>query len=217
MTLGDKMLPQKECSNTLYAAQRIADHATNKGIPKASAPSRPVYDHIGALLADSVLQAGLNYSNIVRPRVRKILQNFPQATTLNILVQVIEEHGSNNFLQWQHHEKISRFNELVDFLVVAKVESTTDLGEALLDETFRIEIQGIKGIGPKTVDYMACLVGMDCIAVDRHIRGFAEQAGLKDYSYDYLRDAFSLAADLLCISLREFDASIWRYQSNKKS
>jgi endonuclease III len=78
-----------------------------------------------------------------------------------------------------------------------------------------MDIRQVRGVGPKTVDYMACLVGVDCIAVDRHIRGFAELAGLEDDSYDYLREVFGFAADLLSISRREFDASIWRYQSEQ--
>ena len=73
----------------------------------------------------------------------------------------------------------------------------------------------MKGIGPKTVDYLACLVGADCIAVDRHIRGFAEAAGLENNGYEYLRQVFSFAADLLDVSRREFDARIWHYQSIK--
>ncbi len=52
------------------------------------------------------------------------------------------------------------------------------------------------------------LITVDCIAVDRHIRGFAQFAGLEENSYNYLRDVFSFAADLLSISRREFDASI---------
>jgi endonuclease III len=28
---------------------------------------------------------------------------------------------------------------------------------------------GLQGIGPKTCDYLGCLVGIDCIAIDRHI------------------------------------------------
>jgi hypothetical protein len=30
----------------------------------------PVYDHMGAIIADSILQAGLNYENVVFPRVK---------------------------------------------------------------------------------------------------------------------------------------------------
>jgi len=168
---------------------------------------------MGAVLADSVLQAGLNYEKVVKPRITSILETFPHASTTNTLLEVIEIEGSPKFLQWEHGEKIARFDSLVMFIAEAKIRNTFELGEALGEDHFRSDIQRVRGVGPKTVDYMACLVGVDCIAVDRHIRGFAEFVGLEDGSYDYLRDVFSFAADLLSISRREFDSSIWHHQA----
>ncbi len=204
-----------EYSDALQAARCIADHALNEGVLSSKVVSRPVYDHIGAALADSVLQAGLNYSHVVKPRVQSILKTFPQARTVHTLVQVIELEGSDRFLQWQHQEKVSRFDDLVAFLVDARIADTFELGRALQDDAFRLDIRTVRGVGPKTVDYLACLVGADCIAVDRHIKSFATLAGLDDHNYQYLKEAFSFAADLLDISRREFDGYIWRYQASK--
>jgi Predicted EndoIII-related endonuclease len=170
---------------------------------------------MGAVLADSVLQAGLSYAKVVKPRIASILKAFPHATTMNILIGVIEREGTPKFLQWEHREKVSRFDNLVAFMAEAEVNCTSELSRALRDKSFRNDIRHVRGVGPKTVDYLACLVGVDCIAVDRHIRRFAELAGLEDDSYDYLNEVFSFAADLLSISRREFDASIWRYQSEQ--
>lgn len=172
---------------------------------------------MGAVLADSVLQAGLNYAKVVKPRVASILRTFPHATTMNILMSVIEQEGSPKFLQWEHREKVSRFDNLVAFMTEAEIDSTSDLSRALQNKSFRVDIRNVRGVGPKTVDYMACLVGVDSIAVDRHIRGFAELVGLENDSYDYLREVFSYAADLLSIRRREFDASIWQYQSEQNT
>lgn len=209
------MAQQQDYSDALHAARCIADHAVRAGVLTSRVSYRPAYHHMGAVLADSVLQAGLNYAKVVKPRIVSILKTFPHAATVNVLIEVIETEGSPKFLQWEHDEKISRFDSLVAFVAKAKIESTCDLGKALRDDSFRADIRRVRGIGPKTVDYMACLVGADCIAVDRHIRGFAEFAGLEDNGYDFLHDVFSFAADLLSISRREFDASIWHYQSAK--
>lgn len=211
------MTQQPNDLDALYAARCVADHAVRAGVLDSRVSCRPVYQHMGAVLADSVLQAGLNYAKVVKPRIATILRTFPHATTVKILIEVIEREGSPRFLQWEHREKVSRFDSLIGFVAEADIESTFELGEALQDERFRADIQRVRGVGPKTVDYMACLVGVDCIAVDRHIRGFAQFAGLEDDSYNYLRDVFSFAADLLSISRREFDASIWHYQSEKYS
>ena len=209
------MAKQADYSEVLHAARLIADQAAQTGILASRVSYRPVYNHIGAVVADAVLQAGLNYSKVVKPRISSILETFPHATTVNVLVELIKAEGSSQFLQWKHNEKISRFDSLVAFLDEAEIETTCDLREALQDYGFRAAIRLVRGVGPKTVDYMACLVGVDSIAVDRHIRGFADSAGLENDSYEYLYDVFSFAADLLSVSRREFDASIWHYQSGK--
>lgn len=202
-------------ADALFAARCVADHAVREGVLEHGAISRPVCGHMGAVLADSILQAGLNYAKVVKPRITAILEAFPHAETLSALIEVLEAEGSPKFLQWKHSEKVTRFDALVEFLATAQIENTCHLGNALRENGFREDIRRIKGVGLKTVDYMACLVGVDCIAVDRHIIGFAEFAGLKDSRYEYLRNVFGLAADLLSISRREFDAQIWSYQSMK--
>jgi hypothetical protein len=211
------MAEQPDYSDALSAARCVADHAVRVGLLASRLSYRPVYDHIGAVLADSVLQAGLNYSKVVKPRIASILEMFPHAATVNALIEVIEIEGSPKFLQWEHCEKISRFDNLVTFVAECEIESTDELRIALQDICFRADIQRLRGVGPKTVDYMACLVGVDCIAVDRHIRSFAEFAGLDNYGYDYLHNVFSFAADLLSIPRRDFDASIWHYQSERNT
>ena len=202
---------------TLHAARYIADQAVYRGLVKDIPPARPTCNHVGVVLADSILQAGLNYTTVVKPRIQSIFYRYPKETTVTALQAIIEETGVEKFLQWKHHEKLTRFENLVSMIAKHEIESTIDLHDTLKHKSFRNELLRIKGIGPKTIDYMACLVGVDCIAVDRHIRGFAELAGLEDNNYDYLRDAFSYAADLLGLHRREFDASIWRFQSSKQN
>lgn len=211
------MAQQAYYLDALYAARCIADQAVRAGVLASHVSCRPVYHHIGAALADSILQAGLNYSKVVRPRVASILETFPHASTVSVLIRVLEVEGSRKFLQWEHGEKVSRFNSLVAFVAEADIQSTYELAEALRDDGFRAGIRRVRGVGPKTIDYLACLVGVDCIAVDRHIREFGAFAGLKDSSYDYLRDVFSFAADLLAIPRRDFDTSIWYFQSSMAS
>ena len=43
------------------------------------------YDHIGATVADAVLQANNNYSTHVKPRVNWLLERYPDARTTRIV------------------------------------------------------------------------------------------------------------------------------------
>lgn len=194
----------------LQVARSIANHAKNQGALFEVRSPRDICDHIGAVLADSVLQAGLNYMTVVRPRVQTILRMHPNHVTISSLVSLIKSGETSTFLNWRHHEKVSRFEALVAFLQRAGIEDVQDLRLSLASNEFCDAIQTINGIGPKTVDYMGCLVGIDSIAVDRHVRTFAKAIGVKNDDYHFLRESFCFAADLLSLSRREFDAWLWR-------
>lgn len=197
----------------LQAARQVADFASDKGAPSASGAQRPDYGHAGALLADSILQAGLNYRAVVLPRVERILRSFPNIDTISALLPLVEGEHSGDFLDWRHPVKILRFDQLVRFMHSKALDTTTDIREALESARFRSDLQSLSGVGPKTVDYMCCLAGIDSIAVDRHIKTFAAKAGLQNSDYEFLKLSFCFAADLLSISRREFDAWVWSRES----
>lgn len=194
----------------LLVARRIADHAKDEGALFERKHPRATCEHLGAVIADSVLQAGLNYTTVVRPRVLTILQAHPNRHTIPSLVSLIQDGETSAFLNWRHHEKVSRFEALVIFLQRWGVEDVQDLRASLASDEFCDAIQTVNGIGPKTVDYMACLVGIDSIAVDRHVRTFARAVGVENDDYHFLRRSFCCAADLLSLPRREFDAWLWR-------
>ncbi|WP_246184089.1 hypothetical protein [Pandoraea anhela] len=157
-----------------------------------------------------MLQAGLNYVTVVRPRVLAVLRAHPNRQTISSLIRLIEDGRTSSFLNWQHHEKVTRFESLVYFLRGRGVEDVEDLRAELLTDEFCEAVQTVNGIGPKTVDYMACLVGVDSIAVDRHVRTFAKTVGVNNDDYHFLRKSFCCAADLLSLRRRDFDAWLWR-------
>ncbi|AOK06935.1 MULTISPECIES: HhH-GDP family DNA glycosylase [Burkholderia] len=194
----------------LLAARRIADHAKDEGALFEEKHPRATCEHLGAVLADSVLQAGLNYTTVVRPRVVAILRAHPNRLTISSLVALIQDGKAGAFLNWRHHEKVTRFEALVVFLKKWGIEDVNDLRFSLASDEFCDALQTVNGIGPKTVDYMACLVGIDSIAVDRHVRTFAKTVGVENDDYHFLRKSFCCAADLLSLPRREFDAWLWR-------
>jgi hypothetical protein len=194
----------------LLAARRIADHAKDLGALVEEKNPRVTCEHLGAVLADSVLQAGVNYITVVRPRIAAILRAHPNRLTISSLVVLIQEGKTGAFLSWRHHEKVTRFESLVLFLKGWGIEDVNDLRDSLVSDRFCDAVKTVNGIGPKTVDYMACLVGIDSIAVDRHVRMFAKMVGVKNDDYQFLRKSFCCAADLLSVPRREFDAWLWR-------
>jgi hypothetical protein len=199
----------------LSFARQIADHADRLGVPRTGMACRQASDHVGAVLADAVLQAGLNYQAVVRVRVERIHSQFPEAAILSGVTALIDREGAEFFLSWKHPTKVGRFVSLIEFLVMQEIETAVELRDWLSLESARPSLLSLNGIGPKTYDYLSSLVGIDCVAVDRHIVRFAADAGVHVSDYDCLKGAVSFAADLLGIRRRDFDAWIWRALSDQ--
>lgn len=210
MTAGEIVLER------LSSARQIADHADRLGVLRTPMSMRPASDHMGAILADAILQAGLNYRTVVHLRVERIHSQFPEAAVLSGVTALIDRKGAEFFLLWKHPTKVARFILLTRFLATQKLETTTELRDWLQLDSARRSLLRLNGIGPKTCDYLCSLVGIDCIAVDRHIMRFATEAGVSIADYESLKSAVSFAADLLGIRRRDFDAWIWRTISDRR-
>ncbi len=195
----------------LACARRVASHAESLGVDVIENGARPASGHFGAVLADSTLQAGLNYRTVVRPRVDRIERRFPIAAKLSGVKAIVQEGLTANFLLWNHPTKLTRFVLLVNLFDENCLEDACDLRDWLSLRGSRDQILALQGIGPKTYDYMCCLVGIDRIAVDRHVRTFANSAGVPVSNYDDLQAVVSYAADLLGLQRRDFDAWIWHH------
>src|SRR5579862_9257316 len=136
------------------------------------------YKHMGATLADAVLQAGLNYNAVVRPRVLRFLQKFPEATTTSKVLDYVHALGAEQLLNWKDSEKPARFVAVANFFYVRSVETEECLKGWLqkTDTDSQSELRQVRGIGPKTVDYLKMLVCLPAVAVDRHIKLFVKQS-----------------------------------------
>lgn len=212
-----KSLRIQNSMEILLAARKIADFATAEGIEIRALRRRVTYNHLGAVLADAILQAGLNYTTVVLPRINNILQNHSDATSSSALLDIVINNKTSSFLQWSHPEKILRFNNLVHCIDHYKINDINTLKIRLEQNQFQSCLLNIHGIGPKTVDYMGCLIGVESIAVDRHIRTFAKLVDIHENDYNYLKKIFCFAADLLSISRRDFDAWVWQKMSTPNS
>lgn len=211
------MYPYPAALEELAFARQIADHANRLGVCGGYATRRHVSEHLGAVLADAVLQAGVSYRTVVRVRVERIHTEFPEASTLSGLLAVLEQRGASDFLLWNDPVKPSRFMALTHLMAARNVSTASKLKKWLNKDGAREQMLSLHGIGPKTFDYVCCLVGIDCIAIDRHVRAFALEAGVPLSDYDRLRLVFSCAADLLGISRRDFDAWIWQTMSARSA
>lgn len=173
------------------------------------------YNHIGATVADAVLQANNKYEVNVKPRVLRILAAFPEQRTTNEILKVLESIQPTQFLNWNGVDRAERFHRILLLLANEGINNEEEFRSWLLQQTNLKKLRGIDGIGPKTVDYFKILVGISTSAIDRHLLNFLQLAGLVSLTYMSAQNIINEAADILSIDKAKFDHSIWQYMSKK--
>ncbi len=178
-----------------------------------SVPNRQAYSHVGGLFTDIVLQSGLNYNNVVKPRVLNLINKYPEANTVNGFSKLIKNKGLNELLNWRSPLKLQRIKDIVALSINNNVDDCDDFKGFLSVMDNRYAFLNIRGIGPKTLDYSLKLLSFDTVAVDRHITLFVLQAGLYSKDYYTIKKIVEYAADLMDISRISIDLSIWKFMS----
>ena len=173
------------------------------------------YQHLGATIADAVLQANMRYETHVRPRIKHIRRMFPAAATMSGLKKTLTERTTSGFLDWRGMDRVTRFDDIVNLFSSESIETEDDLKQWLMNERNLIKLDMIKGIGPKTLDYFKILTGIQTCAIDCRLLDFLKQAGIDASSYDEAKEIVNLAADIMQVQRAYFDHSIWEYIGKK--
>lgn len=175
------------------------------------------YHHMGAMLSDAVLQRGIDYESVVRPRIAQILSAFPEATTTTAFARILAAKGAPSVLQWANGQKPQTLVALVKLLLEEKIETEDELRLWLQKHENVVRLKQIKGIKDKTADYLKILVGAQTVAVDMHLFAFLAEAGLPAHDYAEAHRIITGAADLLGVEAARLDHSIWRHMSARSS
>lgn len=174
------------------------------------------YGHIGATLANAVLQSNNNYQRNVRPRVERIREEYARATSLQDIKRLLDKITAQEFLHWNGTRKPKTFNDLIELLSQEGVNTEDDLRQWLQRDDSKAKLLKIPFVGQKTVDYLKNLVGLDEEAIDRHLLRFLERAGLGKLNYERGKEVVHRTADLMGWRRADLDHSIWRYMSGGK-
>lgn len=202
------------------AIQRLADFI--KSLPDFRVYEQheiDTYDHIGAAIADAVLQAQRDYYSVVAPRTERILKRWPEAKTVSAVLECLKSVSPSEFLDWSDNlsssnylaHRVRRFVEILTLLRNRGVESVADLKDWLTVGDHSARLSAIYGVGPKTTEYIKILVGLQTAAPDTRLREFLAQAGILSAGDVIDREVINRTADLLSIPRSCFDHSIWQY------
>ncbi|GAB4022708.1 hypothetical protein GCM10028808_71010 [Spirosoma migulaei] len=205
--------------NCAREARRLADYisALDGEILITSSVYYNCPNHIGALFTDIILQAGVNYEYVVRPRVQRLVVNYPEVDTRSKFQELVKNVSLETLISWKNKTKIYRIESLLYYAEINNIDTCYDLRLHLVEPANRLNLLDINGVGPKTLDYLLKLLGYDSVAVDRHIYSFIEMAEVNVRGYDAAKKIVEYAADFLEISRSSLDHSIWSYMAKRNS
>jgi len=192
-------------------AEKLAKFIYNKEFEPVT--QRTPYYHMGATITDSILQAGLNYQHVVYPRVLKLLTDFSSYRTTCDFIILMQTIPLRDLINWKNEEKLKRIKSLSWHLYNNGIEKEEQLAAWLETPENIVQLRKINGIGPKTIDYLKMLSGVQAIAIDRHLFNFLELAGILSRSYYEANSIYSKASEMLGMSMYELDRKVWLYMS----
>ena len=173
------------------------------------------FHHIGATVADALLQ--VNYGETAQSLTNTLLTRYPDARTTSVILPLLNSIEATEFLSLPDAELADCFRRTLTLFASEGIESETELHAWLMAGVGLWKLRSIKGVGPKTVDYLKVMAGVSCRVVGRHLLNFLGLAGIAPRDDDEARAILNAAANLLGIPPACFDYSIWRYMQQLES
>lgn len=194
-------------------AQRLLDHLDTLGVDGGTNVVRG-WNHIGAIIVDATLQRRQRYVVTVLPRVRELVNTWPDAETTDGFRRRIASGDLAKVIRWDGQQRLDQISRMADVLAEHDIETVTDLASAFADadrrSTIRKALRAVPQVGPKTLDYLDILTGSpDSVAVDVRVRTIASAAGIAHTSYDHLSAVIKRAATIRGWRPGDLDAAIW--------
>jgi hypothetical protein len=183
----------------------------------------PVYGHMGATITDAILQAGLNFKTVVKPKRDTIWGYLGAQTTSGFLALIKSKSGGGELWEgvakllnpWSDQEKPERIVEVAKFFENEGVQTEANLKAWFEKPDNERRLLGLRGIGPKTIDYFKKRAGIPGSAVDRWLRKFLIKikANIPVSGDSEIKLIIDRAAELMGVDKSALDTSIWRYMS----
>jgi len=176
------------------------------------------HNHMGATIVEGILQSGINYRNVVKPRVERI-KGYPKARTTTGFLKLYNKINLKDLLAWTGDKKPNWIKGVVDLFIEENIENENDLKNWLEKDINVNRFMELDGVGNATLDYFKILVGLSTGIANLHILDFLNQAGINVNinDYDRVKKIINGTADILDIKRELFDHSIWQYMSNRNN
>ncbi|MGW1947589.1 hypothetical protein ACWCRC_25105 [Streptomyces sp. NPDC001940] len=207
-TLEHHHWPMTELSPTQQLANHVRTVLGNGPFPLPGG-----WTHMGAVICDVSFQARRKYESTIRPRLLRLQSAWPDAVTVLGFQARIAREDLAVAMDFNSPHRVATAHGITALLVAKGVDTRGDLHAWLAHEDNRAALRAVKGVGPKSVDYIGNLVGRSQVAVDVHLRAFAADAGVWGLAYEQLRGVYESAAAVLGHEPGGLEHAVWRFKS----
>lgn len=178
------------------------------------------WTHMGAVICNAGLQPRTKYKTVVLPRVEHLRTTWHEATTTSAFRTRLTQDSLSTVLNWHRPRKLAVIEGITTALETTGIETVAELRQHYLDAelapTLISRLREVRGVGPKTVNYLAILAGTEQhVAIDVHLRQFARDAGITGVSDVHLNGVYIEAAKHLGWMPGELDQAVWWHQSEE--
>ncbi|MFI8965341.1 hypothetical protein ACIGO8_24885 [Streptomyces sp. NPDC053493] len=170
---------------------------------------------MGAVICDVSFQARRKYESTIRPRLVQLQSAWPDAVTVRGFQARLATEDLGVAMRFNSPGRVATAHALTSLLAARGVDTRDELHEWLDHTDNRAALRRVKGMGPKSVDYIGNLVGRSQVAVDVHLRAFAAAAGVPGLPYEKLRAVYEETAACLGHEPGGLEHAVWRFQSRR--
>ncbi|MEU4256181.1 hypothetical protein AB0B42_01130 [Streptomyces fradiae] len=168
---------------------------------------------MGAVICDASFHARRKYESTIRPRLVQLQSAWPDAATVRGFQARLAAEDLAAAMNFNAPGRVATAHAITELLVARGVDTRDDLHSWLNHQQNRAALRAVRGIGPKSVDYIGNLVGRSQVAVDIHLRAFAVDAGITDLRYEALRATYEETAAILGHEAGGLEHAVWRFKS----
>ena len=113
------------------------------------------WEHLGAVIVDAALQRRQRYKATVEPRVRALIEAWPDAETSSGFRARIESEDLGAVIRWKSADRLNQIDEILSVFESKNINTVNELRVQLSPSPERFELRSalrrIKHVGPKTL------------------------------------------------------------------
>jgi hypothetical protein len=168
---------------------------------------------MGAVICDASFQARRKYESTIRPRLLQLQLAWPDAATVYGFQRRLATEDLALAMNFKSPSRVATAHGITNLLAARGIDTRDDLHAWLGHQANRAALRAVKGVGPKSVDYIGNLVGRSQVAVDVHLYAFAVDAGVSGLPYEQLRAVYEETAAVLGHERSGLEHAVWQYKS----